>query len=73
MDAGKSTTPKKSGPKGWIASPERFSTTLPAHHRQVLEAYSDQESISLAAALRAAIDLLEKKCRSIKKRIDMPE
>lgn len=73
MDAEKSPAQKRSGPKARIISPERFNTTLPSHHRRVLETYSDQESISLAAALRAAIDLLEKNVTISKKVFDMPE
>jgi len=71
MDAEKQS--KKPGPKTRLTSPERFNTTLPARHRQVLEAYSEQEDISIAAALRAAIDLLEKRCVLFCKPLDIPE
>jgi hypothetical protein len=52
---------KKTGPKPRLPVSEHLHAWIPEHHRAVLDAYSDQEQISLAAALRKAIELLQEK------------
>lgn len=51
---------KRPGPKVRLPKQEKFSTNLPPEYRQRLEDYSDKHKISMAEALRRAIDALEK-------------
>ena len=48
------------GPKRkFLESNRRFSNNLPDKHRRVLDAYAAAHEVSIAAALRRAIDLLD--------------
>ena len=54
------TSAKKRGARLRLKDSEKFTTNLPRGHRAVLDAYSDKHGVSVAHALRLAIELLEK-------------
>jgi hypothetical protein len=50
--------PRKRGPRRRLEGQEKFSTNLTASHREKLERYAVAHNISIAEAIRRAIDLL---------------